>query len=136
MKRPIPACSGLFLCASLLAQGSMTTPPGGLAIEGVSSSYVMGAWPDLRIQQADDVHSNGKPRTITEIAFRLDYHDHTARSATGRTWTNITLEMSEPMNFDNMSSIFSSIVMLFFEVSILTITSIGTSGPRLSSSHW
>lgn len=85
----------------------MTTPPGGLTTEGPHYAYIMGGWSNMRIQQADDMHSDNQAKAITEIAFRMDNRIHTNVTAMGRTWTNITLEMSEPTNFDTMGSNFA-----------------------------
>lgn len=108
MKRTIFTGAGLVLCALVPAQGSMTTPPGGLTGEGSHYAYLMGTWSDMRIQQADDMHSDSKTKNITEIAFRLDNRAHTSTTATGRTWTNITVDMSEPTNYASMSNAFAS----------------------------
>jgi len=86
----------------------MTTPPGGLAGEGPQYAYLTGTWADMRIQQADDMHSNGKPYAISETAFRLDNRAHTSTTATGRTWTRITVDVSEPTNYTSMSNSFAS----------------------------
>ncbi len=107
MKSLITACAGLFLCCSLPAQGFFTTPPGGLSGEGTQYAYLMGIWSDMRIQQADDMHSNGKPYSISEVAFRLDNRAHSSTTAMGRTWTNISVDMSEPTNYATMSTTFA-----------------------------
>jgi hypothetical protein len=108
VKRLITACAGLFVCASLPAQGSMTTPPGGLTGEGAHYAYLMGIWSDMHIQQNDDMHSNGKAKAISEIAFRLDNRLHSSSTATGRSWTNISVDVSEPTTYNSMSTSFAS----------------------------
>jgi len=123
VKRLITACAGLFLCASSLpAQSSMTTPPGGLTSEGAHYAYLMGIWSDMHIQQADDMHSDGKAKSITEVAFRLDNRSHTSSTATGRTWTNISVDMSEPTNYATMTTTFAS--------------NLGTSPTRVFDNKW
>lgn len=107
MKRLITSCAGLLLFTALPAQGSMTTPAGGLTIEGDDYAYYMGAWPNMRIQQADNWHGGTENKAITEIAFRLDYRNHTDLTAMGRTWTSITLDMSEPTTYDSMRNNFA-----------------------------
>ena len=89
------ACSVLFLSTSLIAQGSMTTPPGGLTGESHTYEYVMGIWSEMRLQLIDDMHTDSKARAITEVAFRLDYRIHDSTTAMGRTWTNIAMDASE-----------------------------------------
>ncbi len=122
MKRLITACAGLFLCAASPAQGAMTTPPGGLTREGPQYAYLMGIWPDMHIQQNDDMHSDGKAKLISEIAFRLDNRSHTPTTATGRSWTNISVDMSEPTSYSSMSTGFTS--------------NVGTSPTRVFDSKW
>ena len=108
MKRLITACTGLFLCASLPAQGTLTTPPGGLQGEGAHYAYLMGIWADMHIQQADDMHSDSKAKVISEVAFRLDNRAHSSATASGRSWTKITVDVSEPSTYNSMSTTFAS----------------------------
>jgi hypothetical protein len=100
--------AGLALCVSLSAQGTMTTPAGGLKGEGAQYAYLMGIWSNMHIQQNDDNHSNGKAKAITEIAFRLDNRAHSSTTAAGRSWTKITLDISESSNYNSMSTTFAS----------------------------
>ena len=86
----------------------MTTPPGGLKGEGAQYAYLMGLWADMHIQQADDMHSGGKAVAISEVAFRLDNRSHTSTTASGRSWTNITVDVSEPTTYNSMSTTFVS----------------------------
>jgi len=122
LKRVFAACSGLSVCALLPAQGFLTTPPGGLTTEGAEHSILFGTWSDMRIQEADDTHSSGKACMITEIAFRMDYRRHSPKTAMGRAWTRITLDMSEPVSYESMSSVFAK--------------NVGPSPTRVFDSKW
>lgn len=94
------------LCAPLLAQGSMTTPPGGLTREGADSVTLFGSFAGARFQQVDGMHK-GASASITQIAFRLDYRDHDRETAMGRSWTSLTLDVSETTNYEAMSYLFA-----------------------------
>jgi len=93
----------VLLCAPLLGQGSMTTPPGGLTREGSDYAAFFGAYAGARFQQIDGMHPGRNTTSITQIAFRLDYRDHDATTAMGRSWTRITLDISETTNYREMS---------------------------------
>ena len=99
---PVAALAICALHTSALGQGSMTTPLGGLAQEGNHHAHAFGWYPDARYQLFDDEHTGGKGATITQIAFRLDNRSHTSSTATGRTWTKITLDISETSNYANV----------------------------------
>ena len=109
MKPPplFTASTCLLLSASLVSQG-ITTPPGCFAVEGPAYSYTMGAWSEMRIQQADDTHRGNKSHNIIEVAFRVDHRNHTIGTAMGRSWTNISLTMSGQTNFETMSQTFTA----------------------------
>jgi len=96
------AAAVMALCVPALAQGSMTTPPGGLTTEGSQFAYIFGWFANARFQQADGMHVNDKPAAINQIAFRLDNRAHTTQTATGRSWTRITLDISETTNYSGM----------------------------------
>ena len=107
MKTKITACTGLLLCPQLVAQGSFTTPPGGLTKEGSGYSFFAGGWSRMRLQQADDMHRDAAA-TIEQMAWRLDNRSHDSSTAMGRTWSNMTLTMSEQTNFATMSRTFAA----------------------------
>ena len=94
MKQLIIATTVLALCAPLFAQGSITTPPGGLKTEGASRGSSFGRYANARHQNIDNVHK-GKAYTITEVAFRLDNWNHSRFTAMGRTWSNVKLNVAE-----------------------------------------
>ena len=107
MNRPYLAGVALALCGPALAQGSMTTPPGGLPREGGQFAYFPGWYANARYQQVDGMHTGSKASTITQISFRLDNAYHTSYTAMGRTWTRITLDISETSNYAGMSQTWS-----------------------------
>jgi len=104
----MPASAVLALCVPVFAQGSITTPPGGLTGEGTHAAYAFGWFADARYQHADGMHTGAQQHTISEIAFRVDSRSHTAETAMGRTWTNVTLDISETSNFDTMGQVWSN----------------------------
>ena len=101
MNRLILATASLALCAPLFSQSYITTPKGGLTNEGPQYAYLFGWYSDGHFQQADGTHK-GSAKTLLEIAFRLDHRPHTSLTATGRTWSSISLDISETSNFDKM----------------------------------
>jgi len=106
MKNITIAAAVTLLSIPLLAQGSMTTPPGGLTREGDGHTLYFAWFPNARFQQVDGMHT-GKAASITEIAFRLDYQNHTSDTTMGRSWTRITLDISETTNYSGMSQTWS-----------------------------
>ena len=98
------ATAVVALCAPVLAQGFITTPPGGLKEEGRQHTVGGFGWfKDARIQQADNSHTGGRAYSLTRIAFRLDYRKHNTSTAMGRTWTRVTLDIAETTNYSNFS---------------------------------
>jgi len=87
----------------LLAQGAITSPAGGLTIEGQHYAYYLGRYADGRYQFADG-ENRGKAAVLSEVRYRLDNRAHTTSTAMGRSWSNVTLQMSEMANFDTMSN--------------------------------
>ncbi len=65
MKRLIIACTGLFLCAPLLAQKYAYSPKGIASTEGAHYAYIVGSWSNMRTQQADNIHA-GKSTACSE----------------------------------------------------------------------
>ncbi len=96
----------LAFCPLAPAQGYITTPKGMLANEGGLYAQLFGAWSNARFHQVDGTHVGSAGHTITKIAFRLDHRHHDYFSATGRSWTNIKLDVSET-DFDKLSASFS-----------------------------
>lgn len=107
MFRLIIAATGLSLIAPALAQG-VTTPQGGLTLEGTQYAYYLGRYADGRFQFVDGEHTGGKAFVITEIGYRLDNRSHTTSTAMGRSWSNVTLNMSETSKYDTLGATFAS----------------------------
>jgi len=103
-----PAGAVLALCAAALCQGSLTTPPGGLTKEGPHEAYAFGWFANARYQQVDGMHTGNGQQTMVEIAFRLDSRAHTAETAMGRTWTRVSLDISETGSYETMGSVWSN----------------------------
>ncbi len=108
MTKSTLASAALALCAPMLAQGFITSPPGGLPDEGHHYSRAFGWYANAHYQLADDMLTGGGSHTLTQIAFRLDYRRHTSSTAMGRTWTKITLDISETTNFSGFSRTFAT----------------------------
>ena len=106
MNRLIIAATGLSMLTPLFAQGAITSPAGGLTIEGQHYAYYLGRYADARYQFADG-ENKGKASAITEVRYRLDNRAHTTSTAMGRSWSNVTLQMSEMANFETMSNTWS-----------------------------
>ncbi len=107
MKKLITACTGIFLCAPLLAQSYMFTPDGIATTEGANQAYLLGSWSNMRFTMGDNTHRN-RAVAISQIAVRLDNRSHTTFTAMGRTWSSIKLVMSEQTNFATMSRTFAA----------------------------
>jgi len=87
----------LSLCsfgAPILAQSTTTSPPGHLTTAGSGYSIYLGRYADGRYQVADG-ELRGKVLTMSQIDFRLDNRSHTTTTATGHSWTRVTLDMSD-----------------------------------------
>ncbi|MHC4078741.1 MAG: hypothetical protein ACYST0_09935 [Planctomycetota bacterium] len=106
MNRLIIAATGLSLVTPLLAQGTITSPKGGLTYEGMNYAYYLGRYADARYQYADG-ENKGNAHSITEVGYRLDNRAHTTSTAMGRSWTNVSLQMSETTNLDTMDKTWS-----------------------------
>ena len=84
----------LVLGVPALGQGMTTSPTGYVAAEGGRFSYYMGRYAEARYQVGDGELRN-KPLAITRIDFRLDNRAYGSTTGTGRTWSRVTVDMSE-----------------------------------------
>ena len=107
MNKTLLVGAALALCSPALAQSYVTTPKGGLAKEGPNFAYILGWLANGRFQMADGTHK-GNAFSLKRLSFRLDNRHHTSLTATGRTWTNITLDISETSKFDQMSQVWTA----------------------------
>jgi len=94
MQQLTAACLILSLCAPVLAQSTITSPPGYLTTAGSNVSVYLGRYADGRYQVADG-ELRGKALTMSQIDFRLDNRSHTTATASGRSWSRVTLDMSD-----------------------------------------
>jgi hypothetical protein len=92
----------------LVAQTQFTSPPNYLTAEGPSSGYYFGAYTDGHFQQADGELPAGV-QVLTKTSFRPDYRSHTTTAA-GRSWTNVSLKLSDG-DHATMTSTFSSNIL-------------------------
>lgn len=88
----LPAC--LIVTASLWAQGTIVSPPGFATQEGNNNSYQFVNYSAQR-RQIGDGEMRGQKRSLTQVAWRYDYRLHNASTATGRKWTNVTLNLCD-----------------------------------------
>ena len=107
MNRFILTATGLsMMITPLFAQGAITSPKGGLTIEGLHYAYYLGRYADGRYQFADG-ENKGKAHTITEVGYRLDNRSPTTSTAMGRSWSSVTLHVSDMTNFETMDRTWS-----------------------------
>ncbi len=107
MKTSLSVAIGLALCALVPAQEIfVTSPAGGLTQEGYSNSFYVGLWAQMRWQQIDG-ELTGQTYSIRDVAFRLDGRNHMTANAMGRSWTNVTLKLSETSKYSVMSATYT-----------------------------
>lgn len=80
--------------APVLAQSTITSPPGYVSTAGNNTSYYLGRYADGRYQMADG-ELRGRVLSMSQIDFRLDSRSHTTATAAGRSWSRVTLDMSD-----------------------------------------
>jgi hypothetical protein len=94
MQRLILLCLILVFSLPALAQNTTTSPIGLETAGGDHFSYWMGRYADGRFQVGDGELRN-KALTITQIDFRIDNRSYGPTTGTSRTWTRVTVDMSE-----------------------------------------
>lgn len=111
MKYIYLASLALILAAIAPAQ-AFTSPAGFLSTEGlgpqpgwnIGYAYrYFGTYATERFMHADGEYKGKGVKIIRSVGYRLDFRSHTASTATGRSWTNVTLKMSE-CDFANLST--------------------------------
>lgn len=107
MKYRLLAVAGLVFSSSLASQ--FTSPPNYLSTDGPLYSYYFGAYTDGHFQQADAELPSGV-QVLRKIAFRVDYRSHTTTTAVGRSWTNVSLNLSDG-NYATMTTTFSTNIL-------------------------
>jgi len=89
----LPALT-LVLSVPALAQNTTTSPIGLELTNGNYFSYYFGRYAEGRYQVADGELRN-KALSITQIDFRLDARSYGTTTGTSRTWTRVTVDISE-----------------------------------------
>jgi len=88
------ASTMLALGATALAQGAITLPQGFDTTEGDGFARAFGQWSTMR-QQIAEGDLRGKALTMTGVNYRHDYQSHDASTGMGRTFSNVTLNLSD-----------------------------------------
>jgi len=89
----------------LLAQGMFVSPPALATVEGNDGAYYLLGYAESRFQYAEG-ELRGKALSLSDVAFRLDYRNHTSDTAMGRAWTKVTLNVAET-DWTKMTATFS-----------------------------
>ena len=98
----------LILCAIpcvTVAQGSVTIPKDA-TYEGTGYSAILGSYAEGRFQFVYGALKS-KKLTLKDVAYRLDYRNHLSQLSISRTWTKVTLAVSETANYTLLSPTFS-----------------------------
>ena len=80
-------------CAPAIAQTKRTCPPGFETKEGSHFSDYLGRFADSR-QQFADGDCRGLPISIKQVDYRVNQEFYSGNDGTGRTWTNVTLNLA------------------------------------------
>lgn len=113
MGKPLYLMACLFATAPLLAQGKFDSPPESTfvsppqlaKVEGNGGAYYLLGYCQSRFQFAE-AELPGLPVLFTEVAFRLDYRNHTPETAAGRKWTEVSLNIDHT-DWTQMTPIFA-----------------------------
>ncbi|MHC4899876.1 MAG: hypothetical protein ACYTGW_22520 [Planctomycetota bacterium] len=107
MKRQLIYGLGLLLAAPLCAQAKMIYSPQNLATtEGQYYSYYFLRYSASRFQNVDG-ENRGKAASITHVSMRLDNRSYSTSTGQGRSWSNLTVKVSEG-DLDTFSNTFAS----------------------------
>jgi hypothetical protein len=94
MKRSVFLSACLVTTTSLWAQGTLVSPPALTTVEGGNRAYAFLYYSNARHQHAEG-ELRGKALSLTEVAWRLDYSNHTTGTSQGRTWSKVTLSLAD-----------------------------------------
>lgn len=86
--------SACLVTTSLWAQGTIVSPPSLAAVEGDNAGYAFFYYSNMRQQHAEG-ELRGMKLSLSEVAWRYDYRNHVASTTGGRTWTQVTLNLSD-----------------------------------------
>lgn len=92
--RTFSVFASLATTASLWAQGTFISPPAVATVEGNAGANAFLYYSNARHQHAEG-ELRGKKLSLTEVAWRMDHRNHTAGTAMGRKWTNVTLNLAD-----------------------------------------
>lgn len=95
----------LLLCllpTGLAAQQQLVSPAGAAKQEGADAAYIFGRYAEARYQFFEG-DLRGSARTLLAASYRLDYRDHDARTATGRSWSQVSLRLAD-CDYDKVSA--------------------------------
>ncbi|MHC4516579.1 MAG: hypothetical protein ACYTGW_07055 [Planctomycetota bacterium] len=106
MNKPLLAASMLALGATAFAQNAITLPQGYLSTEGPGFARAFGQWSTMR-QQIAEGDLRGKSLILTGVNYRHDYQSHTASTGMGRTFSNVSLKLSDT-DYSTFGATFSS----------------------------
>lgn len=87
------------------AQGSVSIPK-DTTYEGIDYSYNLGSYAEARFQYVYGA-LKGNRYTFKDVLYRLDYRNHLSGLSISRTWSNVTLAVSETRNYAQLSPTFS-----------------------------
>jgi hypothetical protein len=99
----LTAC--LLATAPLLAQGTLVSPSTLATVEGNGGAHYLLGYCGSRFQFAEG-ELRGSSQLFTEVAFRLDYRNHTPETAMGRKWTEVTLNVDHT-DWTQMTPVFA-----------------------------
>ena len=95
----------LALCTAAVGQDYTTSPPGYLNLEGDHQESLLGVYPAGR-HMMFDAEQIGNAMTIKGTAYRHDNRVYVESQGMGRSWTNVTLSISD-CNMSSLSNTFS-----------------------------
>ncbi len=135
MHRITSLCLLVSLGAALPAQTKTTSPPGYETFVGERfSSGAICLYPDSRWQYADGNFKGRRAMVLSRFAFRHDNaRTYNTSSGIGRTWTNVTLRMSD-CDFLQTGNTFSRNVLgtatVVYNASLKVATKTGSTSPN------
>lgn len=94
MNKLFLASSVLVLGATAFGQNAISLPQGFLSTEGPGFARNFGSWSTMR-QQIAEGNMRGNAMIMTGVNYRHDYQNHTASTGMGRTFSNVSLKLSE-----------------------------------------
>jgi len=97
----------VWVIPSVAPTQSSISIPKDTTHEGPGYSDKLGSYAEGRFQYVYGA-LKGKSYGLKDVFYRLDYRSHLSGLAIARTWTNVTLAVSETANFAQLSPMFSA----------------------------